>query len=220
MIKSKLIKVTIILLFIIGFSSIAFANSFNNPEKAKTRFPDINNNDLISNIQKYDNLIGDIRINLQEKGYGFVLDYAILPDENIELIIKLPNERIEISAKKDIHKIAIGVIKENNFDPKLFQIRTENYYGSTKDISKSSIRLSYNDLLGHILKGLEEGDGGTFSLYHEISTEDIRIVISVPIETNKSKKENIEQIALNIIKQNSLDPNLFQIDVINSIIIE
>ena len=221
MIKSKLTKVTILFLFIIGISSIAFAISFKDSEKTIAHFPEKSNNELISYIQKYNNLVEYIRINLQEKGYGFVLDYAILPDENIELIIKLPDKKIKNHTKKDIRKIAVDVIIKNNFDPESFQIRTESYYASSiKEVKNSSIRLSYNDLLGYILNDLEQSDYGTFSLQHEFSPENIRIIINVPTETNINKKQDIEKIALNIIKKNNFDPNIFQIDVISSIIIE
>lgn len=47
-------------------------------------------------------LMWQIRSNLHGKNYGFVLDHAVLPNENIEVIVKLGSNKIDKKTKEDI----------------------------------------------------------------------------------------------------------------------
>jgi hypothetical protein len=58
--------------------------------------------DVTTYINKFGELINEITQELHKAGMGFVLDYAILPDETIEILIKLPSEKIKRSTKKEI----------------------------------------------------------------------------------------------------------------------
>ena len=45
--------------------------------------------------QDLENLMFDIKRSLQDIKYGFVLDHAVLPNENIEIILKLGSHTVE-----------------------------------------------------------------------------------------------------------------------------
>lgn len=218
--RNKLMKITIFFLGIMGIIFIVFANPFNKLAK-ETEYStkEITNNELIVYTKEYERLVSDLRYRLHKKNYGFILDYAISSDEKVDLLIKLPDKEIKKSTKKEIQQLITKIIEQNDFDPNLFQIRIESYYEITKEGNRSSVRLSYNDVMGHILENMLKEDYNTFSIEHKISPENINVTINLPIgESDESTKKELEQIAVDVIKQNNFDPNLFQITVTNHII--
>jgi len=218
--RNKLMKITIFFLGIMGIIFIVFANPFNKLAK-ETEYStkDITNNELIVYTKEYERLVSDLRYKLHKKNYGFILDYAISPDEKVDLLIKLPDKEIKKSTKKEIQQLITKIIEQNDFDPNLFQISIESYYEIAKEGNRSSVRLSYNDVMGHILENMLKEDYNTFSIEHKIFPENINVTINLPIgESDESTKKELEQIAVDVIKQNNFDPNLFQITVTNHII--
>ena len=173
--------------------------------------------DLTVYIQQYDDLINEIKQELRKAGIGFVLDYAILPDENIEILIKLPSEKIKRSTKKEIKQIVNGVITENHSDPDLFQLQISSYYKTPKENTRFSVRLSYNDLMGYLMQELEKQNYSTFSLEYKVASKKVELTINLPIENDTAVNPKVEELATDIIKQHHYDKDDFQINVVNEI---
>ena len=173
--------------------------------------------DLTVYIQQYDELINEIKQELRKAGIGFVLDYAILPDENIEILIKLPSEKIKRSTKKEITQIVTGVITENDSDPDLFQLQISSYYKTSKENTRFSVRLSYNDLMGYLMQELEKQNYSTFSLEYKVASKKVELTINLPIENDTAVNPNVEKLATDIITQHHYNKDDFQINVVNEI---
>ena len=207
--KFRLLLLCLLLIF--SFSAVVLINSKSAKEV------DTISTDLTIYIQQYDELINEIKQELRKAGIGFVLDYAILPDENIEILIKLPSEKIKRSTKKEIKQIVNGVIKENNSDPDLFQLQISSYYKTPKENTRFSVRLSYNDLMGYLMQELEKQNYSTFSLEYKVASEKVELTINLPIENDTAVNPKVEELATDIIKQHHYDKDDFQINVVNEI---
>lgn len=103
-----------------------------------------------------DNLMGQISMSLHDEKYGFVLDHAVLPNGNVEVIVRLGTKKVKEKTKKEVQQTANDVIKHNHFKPESFQINVTSFYSSAKEGNRFSQRLSYNDLMGEILQSLSE----------------------------------------------------------------
>ena len=146
--KFRLLLLCLLLIF--SFSAVLLTTNKSAKEV------DTRSTDLTVYIQQYDDLINEIKKELRKADIGFVLDYAILPDENIEILIKLPSEKIKRSTKNEIKQLVTGVLKENNSDPDLFQLHISSYQKTPKENTRFSVRLSYNDLMGYLMQELEK----------------------------------------------------------------
>lgn len=173
--------------------------------------------DVTTYIKQYEGLINEIRQELRKADIGFVLDYAILPDESIEILIKLPNEKIKRSAKKEITQIVNGVLEENNIEGEHFLLNISSYYKPTKENTRFAVRLSYNDLMGYIMQELEHQDYSTFGLEYKMASEKVELIVNLPVDNDPVFNSKVEQIATDIIEQNHYDKNDFQIKVLNTI---
>lgn len=174
-------------------------------------------NDVTVYIREYDGLINEIKQELRKADINFVLDYAILPDENIEILIKLPSEKIKRSTKKEIKQIVNGVITENHSDPDLFQLEISSYYKTPKENTRFSVRLSYNDLMGYLMHELEKQNYSTFSLEYKVASKKVALTINLPIENDTTVNPKVAELATDIIKQHHYNKDDFQINVVNEI---
>ena len=207
--KFRLLLLCLLLIF--SFSAVLLTNNKSAKEV------DTRSTNLTVYIQQYDDLINEIKQELRKADIGFVLDYAILPDENIEILIKLPSEKIKRSTKKEITQIVTGVITENNSDPDLFQLQISSYYKTPKENTRFSVRLSYNDLMGYLMQELEKQNYSTFSLEYKVASEKVELTINLPIENDTAVNPKVEKLATDIIKQHHYDKDDFQINVVNEI---
>ena len=214
MMKKKVVKGLLILTALTGGAYIYFSDApVEHAEKVTHTLQEVSNKDLLGVIQKYENVINEIRNKLRGN-YGVIIDAGILPNEKIELIIKIPKE-VEKTTRQKIEKLTTDVLKQNKFDPNAFQISVVNYYESTEN---SSVRLSYYDVIGYMMEEMNEKGYGAFSIEHKVTPENINIMINMTEEKTNQDKEEVQEIARNIIKQNGFNLHLFQIDVTNNII--
>ncbi|MCM3710656.1 hypothetical protein [Sporosarcina luteola] len=173
--------------------------------------------DVTTYIQQYEEVINEITQELRQADIGFVLDYAILPDENIEILIKLPSEKIKRSTKKEITQIVNRVLEENNMEREHFLLEISSYHKLSKENKQSSVRLSYNDLMGYIMQELEHQDYSTFGLEYKMASEKVELIINLPIDYDPAINPKVEQLATDIIEQNHHARDDFQINIVNTI---
>lgn len=210
--KFKLLLLCLLLIF--SFSAVVFIKA-KSAKEADT--PSEISTDLTVYIQQYEELITEIKQVLRKADIGFVLDYAILPDENIEILIKLPNEKIKRSTKKEITKIVNGVLEENDYEPERFHLQISSFHKPPKESKRFSVRLSYNDLMGYIMQELEKQSYLTFSLEYKVAPEKVELTINLPVDYDTVGNSKVEQIATDVIKQHHYSKDDFQINVINTI---
>jgi len=173
------------------------------------------NTDLMNYINKYNSLILDIKQELINNDYPVVIDYSISSDQKIELLIKT-NEENTKKTKEQIAQLTTEIIKGNKFNPSLFKINITNYYEPTQNTNSSSTRLSYNDLIGYIGEELFAKYDIPFSLQYNFSPEKIKIALNLPTNSEIGDIE-IQNTILEVIKQQGLNPDIFQIDITKNI---
>ncbi|MFC5601758.1 hypothetical protein [Sporosarcina koreensis] len=202
------------LLLILSFSAVLFLKGKSAKEvNADTEF----STDVTTYIRQYEELITEIKQELRKADIGFVLDYAIMPDENIEILIKLPSDKIKRSATKEITQIVNGVLEENNMEREHFLLDISSYHKPPKKNTRFAVRLSYNDLMGYIMQELEHQDYSTFSLEYKMASEKVELIVNLPVDNDPAFNSKVEQIATDIIEQNHYDKNDFQLNVVNTI---
>ena len=209
-------------LIVIGFGSLllVIASMFLYITASGKVKEDINRGSHLSKEEKHelDNLMGQISRSLHDENYGFVLDHAVLPNENIEIIVKLGTEEVDEKTKKEIQKIATDVIKQNDFDSELFQFNVTSFNNSEKEGKRISQRLSYNDLMGDIMQTLSE-KGFDIAVQGKVSSDqnvEIILVLAPDKLVGKTKKE-VQKLAIDVIEKNNFDPEIFQFNITNYI---
>lgn len=164
--------------------------------------------------QELKNLMWQIRSNLNGENYGVVLDHAVLPNGNIEVIVKLGSNKIDKKTKEDIQQIATDVIKQNDFDSDIFQFNITSFYNSEKEGNHISQRLSYNDLMGDIMLSLNEL-GYDVAVHGEVSS-DKNVIISLALPHDKfdeNTKKEVQQFAADVIKKYNFETEIFQFNI-------
>jgi len=209
-------------LIVIGFGSLllVIASMFLYITASGKVKEDINRRSHLSKEEKHelDNLMGQISRSLHDENYGFVLDHAVLPNENIEVIVKLGTAEVDEKTKKEIKKLATDVIKQNDFDSKLFQFNVTSFYNSEKEGNRFSQRLSYNDLMGDIMqtlseKGFDIAVQGKVSLDKKVEI----ILVLAPDQVDEKTKKELEKLAIDVIEKNNFDTEIFQLNITNYI---
>ncbi|MDW0115114.1 hypothetical protein QT711_18295 [Sporosarcina saromensis] len=174
--------------------------------------------DLTIYAEKYSDLMQEITQELRINKVRFVLDYAILPDETIEIFIKLPSEEIENRTKIEIEQLVIEVLREKEFNPDQFHLKISSYYETPSDDERSSVRLSYNDLMGNLMQELKKRNHLTFSLEYAITPRHVEVIINLPVDSTENTKLEVEQSAKEVIKRNKYAINDFQITIVSKIL--
>ena len=159
-------------------------------------------------------LMWQIRSNLHGENYGFVLDHAVLPNGNIEVIVKLGSNKIDKKMKEDIQQIATDVIKQNDFDSDLFQYNITSFYSSEKEGNNVSQRLSYNDLMGDIMLSLNEL-GYDVAVHGDVfSDKNVVITLVLPHDKfDENTKKEVKQFATDVIKKYNFETEIFQFNI-------
>ncbi|MEZ7171042.1 hypothetical protein [Sporosarcina sp. OR05] len=174
--------------------------------------------DLTSYVEKYSDLMQEITKELRKNHVKFVLDYAILPDETIDILIKLPREDIETKTKVEIEHHVTNVLREKEFNPDQFHLKISSYYETSSDDERSSVRLSYNDLMGNLMQELKKRNHLTFSLEYAITPRHVEVIINLPVDSTENTKLEVEQSANEVIKRNKYAINDFQITIVSKIL--
>jgi hypothetical protein len=182
-------------------------------EKSNAPLSRPSNNELLRYIQQYQFLISEIFHALRKESYSFQLDYGILSNGKIELLVSLP-AKVDHKTKQHIEETMLGVIKDNDLNPISFQITLKNLYEPAEAFST---RLSYNDVMANLFETMIEQDFGAFSIDHSIMSEEIQIRINLTEEKNEIAKKKAQQLAEDTIKQHQFDIETFSIDVQNKI---
>lgn len=207
---------------VIGFASLllVIASLFSYIQVFGKEREDINRGSHLSQEEKHElqKLMGHINDSLHDKNYGFVLDHAVLPNENIEIIVKLGSKKVDEKTKEEIQQIATDVIKQHDFDSELFQFIITSFYNSEKERNHFSQRLSYNDLMGDIMISLNEL-GFAVAVQDAVSSDkNVEVTLTLPDDKfdEKSKKE-VQQIAIDVIEKYNFEPEIFHFNLISYI---
>jgi preprotein translocase subunit SecF len=124
---SKFIGITLILASIIIGTSLFLYNRFNEPiEAGGDNEKELTGEQQFSQKLDEAGLFEKIGRSLYKKGYTFGLEYDVLSDKSVEIVIKLPSKKINEENKKEVMQIAKDIIEANNFDLDLFTIKVEN----------------------------------------------------------------------------------------------
>ncbi|MDW0117190.1 hypothetical protein QTL97_09595 [Sporosarcina thermotolerans] len=204
-------------LSVIGFVSLLLvvASLFLFKQVSGIEKEDINRGSNLSQGEKHELeiLMGQISQSLHDGNYGIILDHAVLPNENIEIIVKLGSE-VDKKTKKEILQIATDVIKQNGFDSDLFQFNITSFYNSEKVGNHFSQRLSYNDLMGEIMQSLN-AKGFDVAVQGKVSSDknvEISLVLPEGKFDEKTKKE-VQQLATDVIEKNNFETEIFQFNI-------
>ncbi|MFL0584321.1 hypothetical protein ACH0B6_17245 [Solibacillus silvestris] len=164
--------------------------------------------------QELKSLMWQIRSNLHGEKYGFVLDHAVLPNGNIEVIVKLGSTKIDKKTKEDIQQIATDVIKQSNLDSEIFQFNITSFYSSEKEGNRFSQRLSYNDLMGDIMLSLNELGYDVAVSGDVFSDKNVIILLVLPHDKfDENTKKEVQQFATDVIKKYNFETEIFQFNI-------
>ncbi|WP_163527836.1 hypothetical protein [Halobacillus ihumii] len=90
-----------------------------------------NNTEIIKSDIKYqkniDEALKEVGYKLYKEGYSFGMEYDILPNKNVEIEIKTADQKATENVKNEMKQIAMGVIKESKYEPKLFEINVTDH---------------------------------------------------------------------------------------------
>ncbi|WHP42548.1 hypothetical protein [Lysinibacillus capsici] len=182
-------------------------------EKNNVSMSQPNNDELLRYIQQYQFLISEISYTLRKESYSFLLDYGILPNGKIELLVSLP-DKVDRQTKQHIEETMLDVIKANELNPISFQITLKQLYEPAETIST---RLSYNDVMANLFEAMFTQDFGTFSVDHSMTSEKIQVRINLTEKKNDKVKKKAQQLAKDTIMQHQFDVEAFSIEVQNQI---
>ncbi|MFK5708092.1 hypothetical protein [Lysinibacillus boronitolerans] len=210
----KLFTLWFLLLIIVCGAFFFFANApIQYAEKTNIPMSQHSNDELLHYIQQYQFLISEISHALRKEAYSFQLDYGILPNSKIELLVSLP-DKVDRKTKQHIEETILDVIKANELNPISFQITLKNLYEPAAAIST---RLSYNDVMANLFEAMFAQNFGAFSVDHSMTSEEIQVRINLTDEKNDKAKKKAQQLAEDTIKQHQFDVEAFSIDVQNQI---
>ncbi|MGM0878829.1 MAG: hypothetical protein ACQEWV_30210 [Bacillota bacterium] len=112
----------------IGFFIFFYYQPFNEPVETEDY-----NAKALKGIEQFSEtldkaiLFAEIGHRLHEKGYEFGMEYDVLSEKNIEVIIKLPNKQVVEENDNEIKQVVNRVIDENSFDLDVFNVQVKTY---------------------------------------------------------------------------------------------
>lgn len=180
-------------------------------EKSNISLSQPSNDELLGYMQHYQFLMSDIVMALQKESYSFYLDYGVLPNGKIELLVSIP-EKINHLSKQKIEERMLDCIQKNDLNPISFQMTIKNLYDS---VATDSTRLSYNDVMAHLFEAMTAQQVGTFSIDYTITSENVHIIINVTEEKDDVIQKEARQVAEDIIKHHQFDLQQFHIEIQN-----
>lgn len=217
MFKKKFSKIVLSLSIIVCGAFVYFSNaSVQYAENSNESTQEMSNNELLNLIDQYNSLIVNISEKLRSEKYGFLLDYGVLPNGKIEIIVNLPDNVLK-GTKGKIESLIVEVVKENKLNPDSFEINIRNHF---KQYKTQSVGLSYNNLMGYILEQMTEKKYGSFSVSHNISSESINIEINLTEDKNDSTQKEVKDLVEKIITENDLNPKNFNVVITNNIVVK
>ncbi|KOS61584.1 hypothetical protein FJQ98_25285 [Lysinibacillus agricola] len=198
-----------ITLFII-FSN-PFANLAKEPEITTTTY---SNKELMQFHEKYSSLLYSIRADLRDQGYPLSVDFAMLNDEKVEIIIKRHEISNELKPKeiKEVEQLVNKFIEKQKFNPTMFQIHISN---STQPVLKTANRISYNDLIEYISYPLLDKGVNGFYLHNKFSPETAEIIIEFADPIDENSKNEIQKMTNQVLKKNNFDTSVVKFVITN-----
>lgn len=196
-------------LFII-FSN-PFANFAKEPEITTTTY---SNKELMQFHEKYSSLLPSIRADLRDQGYPLSVDFAMLNDEKVEIILKRHEISNELKPKeiKEVKQLVNKFLEKQKFNPTMFQIHISN---STQPVLKTANRISYNDLIEYISYPLLDKGVNGFYLDYEFSPETAEIIIKFADPIDENSKIEIQKMANQVLKKNNFDSSVVKFVITN-----
>ncbi|MCK1989979.1 hypothetical protein MPH48_18000 [Lysinibacillus fusiformis] len=180
-------------------------------EKSNVSLSQPSNDELLGYMQHYQFLMSDIAMALQKESYIFNVDYGVLPNGKIELLVSIP-EKIDQLSKQKIEEMMLQCIQKNDLNPISFQITIKNLYDP---VTMNSTRLSYNDVMAHLFEAMTAQQVGSFSIDYTITSEIVNIIINLTEEKDDVIQKKARQVAEDIIKLHQLDVQQFHIEIQN-----
>ncbi|MFJ8236094.1 hypothetical protein ACIQ34_10145 [Ureibacillus sp. NPDC094379] len=172
------------------------------------------NNELKQYHDKYESLMNSLRSDLSDHGYPLTVDFALLDDEKVEILIKRyeMNEELKSNEIHEVEQLVSKFLVQQHVEPSMFKISVSN---TTQPVLKTANRLSYTDLTEYISNALtEEGIGG-YHINYEILPVTTKIIMQFPNPLDRSQKEEIQQIAEKVLKKNNFAYGKIQIQLTN-----
>ena len=182
-------------------------------EKSNVSLSQPSNDELLGYMQHYQFLMSDIAMALQKESFIFYLDYGVLPNGKIELLVSIP-EKIDQLSKQKIEEMMLDCILKNDLNPISFQMTLKNL---SDPAATNSIRLSYNDVMAHLFEAMTAQRVGTFSIDYTISSENVHIIINLTEEKDEVIQMEARQVAEDIIKHHQFELQQFHIEIQNKI---
>ncbi|WP_155592196.1 hypothetical protein [Lysinibacillus cavernae] len=199
-----------LLSFLVCGAFVFFANApIQYAEKSNVPMSRPSNNELLSYIQQYQFLISDISNALRKESYHSLVDYGVLPNGKIELLVSLP-DKVDNMTKQNIEETMLAVIKEHDLHQISFQLTLKSLYEPSDTLST---RLSYNDVMANLFEAMIEQNYDTFSIDHSITSENIHILINLTEEKNEALQKQVQQLAEDTIREHHFDLQRFTIEV-------
>lgn len=185
-----------------------FANIAKNSETTM-----YSNKELIAFHDKYANLMHSILTNIQKKGDPLTVDFAMLKDEKVEILINRHgnNKKLKPREFEKLEKFIIQLIAQKNFDPATFQIQQFN---SAQSTTRTANRLSYHDLMESIRSPLLDKGLKEFHLDYEISPKFTEVMIKFPNPISEKLKKEIQQISNAVLEENNFDSHLVKVVIL------
>jgi len=189
-------------LVLLGICLLIFANPFSAEDKEKMAFSEEKGTAaIITNIDTNKLNAFKFREELKKEGYSSFVDFALLPNEKVEIIINLTKEVTQAQEEK-IKEIIQDFLNQNGLALNSFEISVANFYAKTIKHNESAKRISYVDLQGYIFENLTKENYG-LAVSHEVLEDQTIFHISLSKEdfNNENTKIKIEKIAYDTIKE-------------------
>ncbi|MEK4425653.1 hypothetical protein [Solibacillus sp. FSL K6-1523] len=185
-----------------------FANIAKNSETTT-----YSNKELIEFHEKYASLMHSILTNIQIQGDPLTIDFAMLKDEKVEILIKnYGNKKLKPREFEKLEKSIIQLITQQHFNPATFQIEQFN---SAQSTTKTANRLSYYDLMESIRSPLLDKGLKEFHFDYEISSEFTKIMIKIANPISEKLKKEVQQISNDVLENNNFDSHMVKVVIID-----
>ena len=114
--RSKILGIVVILSCIV-IGAFIYNNQFNNPTGINKFEEKLKETGLVDEVGK----------ELYEKGYLFSLNWDVLSEKKVNIVINLKQEEFGEDNKNEVEQIVNQFLIVNNVDPRLFKIDVAHY---------------------------------------------------------------------------------------------
>lgn len=196
-----------------GALIIILTNPFANIAN-KTETTTYSNIQLMHYHKKYASFMHSIHTNLRDHGYALTVDFAMLNDEKVKILIQRleNNQKLKPRESEKIEKSVNQLIAQQHFDPATFQIQLSN---STPSALITANRISYHDLMESIRSLLLNNGVESFRLDYEILPESTEVIIRFADPISEKLKKEIQKMGNDVLEKNNFDSNMVKVIITN-----